>query len=381
MSRTRWQVLWLSTAKTVSNTMYRMVYPFLAVLARGTGVDVLSMSNALMLRSLVGAVGPFAATLADHRGRRFGMLLGMGAFALGLAVVVIWPTFPALVLAILLSTLGKFVFDPSMQAFLGDRIPYARRGRTMALVEFSWSLAFILGVPLMGFLIARRGWMAPFPLLLILAGIIFIGMLVKLPRDGPRPADGQYWSGMRLMLASVPALAGLAIGLFSSLANEMVNLIFGVWLEDSLGLQIASLGAASMVIGLSELGAEGLVAGFVDRIGKPRAIALGLIANSLSALVLFLVGGTTFGALVGLFFFYLTFEFTIVSNVPLLTELLPAARATLMGFNLAAQSLGRAMGDWLAPRVYEWGFLYVVLGSVLFNLLALAALQRLRRSG
>jgi predicted MFS family arabinose efflux permease len=206
-------------------------------------------------------------------------------------------------------------------------------------------------------------------------------MLVKLPSDGPRPADGQYWSGMRLMLASVPALAGLAIGLFSSLANEMVNLIFGVWLEDSLGLQIASLGAASMVIGLAELGAEGLVAGFVDRIGKPRAIALGLIANCLSALVLFLVGGTTIGALVGLFFFYLTFEFTIVSNVPLLTELLPAARATLMGFNLAAQSLGRAVGDWLAPRVYDWGFLYVVLGSVLFNLLALAALQRLRRSG
>ena len=51
--------------------------------------------------------------------------------------------------------------------------------------------------------------------------------------------------------------------------------IFGVWLEDSFDLQIAALGAASAVIGLSELGGEGLVAAFVDRLGKPRAIGLG----------------------------------------------------------------------------------------------------------
>ncbi len=358
-----------------------MVYPFLAVLARGVGVDIISMSYALTARSLVGTVGPFAATIADRRGRKFGMLLGIGLFTLGTAIVVIRPVFPALVLSIILSALGKYIFDPSMQAYLGDRIPYARRGRTIAITEFGWSLAFILGIPLMGFLIARSGWMAPFPLMVLLGALIFAGLSLMLPNDGQQPmiaSAGEDRNNFRLVLASLPTLAGLAVGLLASAGNEVVNLIFGVWLEDAFSLQIAALGAASAVIGLSELGGEGMVAAFVDRLGKPRAIGLGLAANCLAALALLFLGRTEAGALVGLFFFYITFEFTLVSIIPLMTELLPTARATLMAFNVAALSLGRALGDLLAPRLYGLGFWFVVLGAVGFNLLALAALRKVK---
>ena len=372
------QVVAFTITRTIINTLHRMVYPFLAVLARGVGVDILTMSYVLTARSLVGTVGPFAAAVADRRGRRFGMLFGIGLFTLGTALVVFWPVFPALVLSIILSTLGKYIFDPSMQAWLGDRIPYIRRGRTMAVTEFGWSLAFLLGVPLVGYMIARNGWMAPFPLFVLLGGILFATMFFMLPRDSsPSTADSPA-SNFRLVLTSSPALAGLAVGLLASAANEVVNLIFGVWLEQSFGLQIAALGAASAVIGLSELGGEGLVAAFVDRLGKPRAIGLGLAANCLAALGLFFLGRTEAGALVGLFFFYITFEFTLVSIIPLMTELLPSARATLMAFNVAALSLGRAVADLLAPRLYGLGFWFVVLGAVGFNLLALAALHKVK---
>ncbi|MCK7467040.1 MAG: hypothetical protein MZU91_02035 [Desulfosudis oleivorans] len=56
------------------------------------------------------------------------------------------------------------------------------------------------------------------------------------------------------MLTNIPALAAISIALWASAANELVNLIFGVWLEDSFGLKIAALAGASAVIGLSELG-------------------------------------------------------------------------------------------------------------------------------
>jgi predicted MFS family arabinose efflux permease len=367
--------------RTIINTLHRMVYPFLAVLARGVGVDLISMSYALTARSLVGAVGPFAATIADRRGRKFGMLLGIGLFTSGTVLVVLQPVFPALVLSIILSTLGKYIFDPSMQAYLGDRIPYERRGRTIAVTEFGWSLAFILGIPLIGFLIARNGWMAPFPLMTILGVLIFAGLSLMLPNDSQQTigaSAGGDSNNFRLVLASVPALAGLAVGLLASAGNEVINLIFGVWLEDAFGLQIAALGAASAVIGLSELGGEGLVAAFVDRLGKPRAIGLGLATNCLAALALPFLGRTEAGALVGLFFFYISFEFTLVSIIPLMTEVLPTARATLMAFNVAALSLGRALGDLLAPRLYGLGFWFVVLGALGFNLLALAALRKVK---
>lgn len=380
MNRLRFQLPVFVIIRTVFNTMYRMVYPFLPVFARGLGVNLESMSLALTARSVVGTFGPFAASVADSRGRKFGMLFGLGLFILGTTLVVVWPSFPILVLALILTTLGKYVFDPSMQADLGDRIPYERRGLVIALTEMGWSFAFIFGIPLMGFFIARWGWMAPFPLLTLLALLTFIGLAIMLPGDKPGESRrNPLWTNFRVVLTSLPALAGLSVGLWASTANEVVNLIFGVWLEDSFGLQITALGASAAVIGLSELGGEGLVAFFVDRLGKPRAVALGLIGNCLAALGLPWLGRHQAGALVGLFLFYITFEFTLVSVIPMMTEVLPKARATMMAFNVAALSLGRAVGAPLAPFLYHFGFLAVALGAVAFNLIALLALRRMQK--
>jgi predicted MFS family arabinose efflux permease len=373
----RWQLVAFTITRMIFNTLHRMVYPFLTIFARGLGVDLTTISYALTARSVVGTVGPFAAAVADRRGRRFGMLFGAVLFMLGASVVVFWPSFPGFAISLVFATLGKYIFDPGMQAYLGDRVPYERRGRTIAITEFGWSLAFVVGVPLMGLLIARKGWMAPFPLLALLGVLIVAGLLWMLPKDSPQVNPNSSRDNFRLVLTSLPALTGLAIGMLATAANEQVNLVFGVWLEDSFGLKIAALGAASAVIGISEMGAEGLVAGFVDRLGKIRAIALGLIVNSLAALALPWLGRSEFGALAGLFFFYISFEFTIVSSLPLMTELLPSARATLMAFNVAALSFGRAIGAFLAPRLYGLGFLAVALGAIGFNLLALLAVSRL----
>ncbi len=404
MNRT---LLLFATIRTVINTLHRMVYPFLAVFARGLGVDILAMSFALTARSVVGTFGPFLASAADSRGRKFGMLAGLTLFIAGTLLVVFFPTLPALTLTLILTTLGKYLFDPSMQAYLGDRTSYEQRGLIIAITEFGWSLAFVLGVPLTGFLIARSGWMAPFPLIALLAGLTLAALFFVIPNDSPSfngqpPTVYGLPPNFHLVLTSIPALAGLSIGLWASTANEVVNLIFGVWLEDSLkawlnpdgftgilsflnffkdtlGLEIALLILASIIIGLSELGGESAVARFVDKLGKPRAVALGLTGNTLAALLLPWLGQSTLGALAGLFFFYITFEFTLVSSIPMMTEVLPNARATMMAFNAAALSLGRALGAPLAPFLYGFGFPSVALGAVVFNVFAILALRRMQK--
>jgi len=360
----------------VFNTAHRMVYPFLGVIARGLGVDLAAMSLALTARAVIATFGPFAATVADSRSRRFGMLLGLGVFSLGAGVVAFVPTLLGLTISLVLTTMGKYIFDPGMQAYIGDRVPYDRRGRAIAVTEMGWSLAFIIGIPLTGLLIARRGWMAPFPLFALLGLLMFAALYFLLPHEPQnQPAQIGILSSFKVVLASTTALAGVSISLLATAGNELVNLVFGVWLEDSFGLKIAALSIAAAVIGLAELSGEGLVAGFSDRMGKPRAIALGLAANGLAALLLPVLGRTTPGALVGLFLFYLTFEFTVVSLIPMLTEVLPAARATLMALNIAAFSLGRALGAPLAPLLYGYGFWVVAVGAAGFNLAALGALR------
>ena len=376
----RLQIIAITLTRIVLNTAHRMVYPFLPVFGRGLGVDLPLLSSAVAARSTLGAAGPFLASLADSRGRKLGILLGLSIFTLGASLVLFWPIYPVFVLTLVLTMFGKYVFDPSVLAYVGERIPYERRGTIIAITEFGWSLSFILGVPVMGFLIARYGWQGPFPLLTLLGLVCLGGLVWVLPRD-PKPAEGQpgMWRNLQAVLTSPPALTGLGMGFLMSTANEIVNLVFGVWMEDSFSLKIAALGATSIVIGLSELGGEGLTAVLVDRLGKPRAVAFGLMVNSLAALALPVVGRSLPGALAGLFFFYISFEFTIVSSIPMMSEIMPSARATMMSTSAAALSLGRALGALLATPLYALGFWGSCLAAIVFNVLALWALNYLRK--
>lgn len=374
------QILVFTLIRLALNTAYRMVYPFLAVFGRGLGVSLETISLAVTMRALVGAFGPFLAAIADNRGRKIGMLTGLGLFITGTALVIFWPTFPTFIAALILTMLGKYVFDPTTQAYLGDRVPYESRGKAIAITEYGWSLSFIIGIPTVGFLISRFGWMAPFPLLLGLGLLSFIGLVWLIPQDPP-PVENRpkFLQNIRSVLTFGPALAGLLLSLLVSAGNEVVNLVFGIWVEDAFSLQVAALGTVAMVIGFSELGGESLSVAFTDRLGKPRAVRLGLILNSLAALSLAYLGRSLIGAVVGLFLFYIAFEFSMVSSIPMMTEIMPGARATLLATNAASFSIGRALGAALAPSIFAYGILASGIAAVSFNLLALIALRQLQR--
>lgn len=389
----RLQVLAFTATRIVLNSMFRMVYPYLAFFSLGLGVDQATLSLAITARALFGVAGPFLASVADSRGRKTGMLFGLLLFTVGSGAVIVWPTFPAFLLALVLTLLGKYTFDPAMQAYLGDRVPYQRRGLVVAVTELGWSLSLVIGVLGLGVLIAQYGWRAPFPVLTLCGILALILLAWMLPRDpaADRSRPG-IWSNLRMVLTYPPALAGLAIGFWASGANEVINLVFGVWIGDAFNLQIIGLGIVALFIGISELGGESLAGVLTDRVGKPRAIGAGLLLNGVAALILPFLGLTQSGALIGLCLFYVTFEFTLVSAIPMMTEIMPGARATLMALNIAALSLGRALGAFVSHPLYVWGqtpgnlptwmpgILVSALVVVLFNLFAWLALRVVRRT-
>jgi hypothetical protein len=69
-----------------------------------------------------------------------------------------------------------------------------------------------------------------------------------------------------------------------------------VWLEDQFNLQLAALGAASAVIGISELSGEGLSTLFVDKIGKPFSIRIGLLFSVIASGWLYFFSSSPLGA-------------------------------------------------------------------------------------
>jgi predicted MFS family arabinose efflux permease len=384
-SRLNFQVGGFVISRMAYSTLYRMIYPFLSYFARGMGVDLRSISYAFTVRSLMGLFTPFIAPIADRKGRKLGMLLGAFVYTAAVIFVVLWPTFTAFFIALSLSMIGYLLFIPSMQAYVGDKVPYENRGRVLGITEFAWSLSAIVGVPLMGLIIARKGWLGPFPLLALLGALSFIMVAWMLPKD-PAPQHGEthFLSNLRRVLIYPPAIAALLMAGLYTAANETITLVYGVWVENRFALSIASLGATALAIGVSELGGEVLVTTLTDRIGKRRAIGLGIIGNCLAALALATIGRWLPGAMIGLFLFYLTFEFTVVSGIPLMTEIVPGARATMMAAHMSVIAIGRSIGDLVAPSLFTQTFLPGIAlnaaAAILFNLLALVALKRVKIS-
>lgn len=380
----RVQLVLLTFVRMLVSTAFRMVYPFLPIFRDALNVPLETLTRAVGLRSLVSAfAAPFLATVGDTRGRRAGIVLGLSVFILGVAVVSFWPTFGGFTIAMILMLMGKATFDPSLQAYIGDRVPYAQRSAAITVTEFSWSGAFIFGVPAMGWVLGRAGWLAPFQLLGLMVLVCVLAVLWTMRAQGAarHPEAKSAFGNFKVVLKSSSARMVLLLTLFTCTANELVALTFGVWLELSFGLQLAALGAAAAVLGIAEFSGEGLVALITDRLGKRRAILIGLLVNSAACIAMPVFGGSYAGALITLFLFYVSFEFVIVSSIPLMTEVLPAARATMMSGFVTFASIGRAIASLLAPVLFAQGFGFNTGAAIAFNLLALWSLRSVSVAG
>ena len=369
----------LTVLRAILQTITRMIYPFLAVFARGMGVGITAITTALGISMLTSLLGPVLAPLSDRYGRRTGILLGVSIFTLSAGLVVVFPGFPAFAVSLFLGNLAINIFLPAVFAFLSDRTSYERRGLVMGIFEISWAACFILMVPLMGILIQNFGWQSAFAGLTLMGAVSIFIVLAFIPSTRPprrSNLDGNIH--LRSIFTSRSAVLLLVFGLFFACENEMVSVMFGVWIEDTFALQVAALGAASAVIGLSELGGEGLSAGITDRFGKERTIALGLVINCAAILTLPLLQHTISGALAWLFMIYFSFELAMVSSISLASEVMPQMRATLLAAYIASHAVARMLGDMLGPQLYAQGFWLNALACLVLNIVALVVLRFIR---
>lgn len=368
----RGQLTLFLITRIILDTGFRMVYPFLPTFARALGVDISAISLAITARSSLGILSPFIGSAGNSMGRKSAMLMGLSIFAGGSLVVLLWPSYIGFLIALLLGSLGKVIFDPAMQAYLGDRVPYNLRGRAIAITEIGWSGAALVGLPIVGWIIYRSNWVAPFPILGILAALAAFFVWRAIPSDSAADSERPtLMHALRTILSRPSTLAALTVSLLINIGNESINVIYGLWLENSFGLQVVALGAASVLIGLAELSGVGLVARLTDQLGKIRALCLGIISITVACLLLPFLGVSLIPALIGLFLFYLTFEFTFVSLISLFTELEPSARATLMATSITAAAGGRALGALIGPALFD---IHILASSAFGAAMAIIAL-------
>ncbi|MGH2544823.1 MAG: MFS transporter [Ardenticatenaceae bacterium] len=356
-------------ARTVANVNYRIVYPFLPAIARGLGVSLEAAGRLVSLQGGIGLVAPLFGPLSDSYGRRRMMEVALLVLALASGMVFFSGSFVPVLFGFAGFGIAKALYDPAMQAYVGDAVPYARRGRVIAITELAWSFAWLFGVPVAGLLIERGGWRAPWGIIALLALIGVLVTRVFLPPARPVSQDGAHnepvpWHSL-LRRAPVRAALFTAFGMLFALEN--VFIVYGAFLENRFNLAISAIGIVSIVIGVSELLGEGGAAAWTDRLGKKRSVIAGLLAFAASLLFLSLLSSHLITVLAGFALAILCFEYAIVSFLPLMTELAPEARATLLSMNIAAMGTGRL----LAPIVGTT--LYTETGSIFANSLLSAS--------
>jgi predicted MFS family arabinose efflux permease len=344
----------LTTARLFLNTGIRVIYPFAPAFARGLGVNTADISRLITLRNATGFLSPFFGPLSERYGQKNVLMGGMLLFGLACLFVVVWPTYWMLGLTLVLMGIAKIIYDPAMQANLGDTVPYAQRGRAIAITEYAWALALLLGAPAVGFAVQKWGWQSPFLWLGILGLLSIIFLSWALPRRNSSYARKKYNRNTLQFIKQNPVVfyAVLYIALVM-LANEMLFIVFGSWMEKSFQLSLAGLGIAAAIIGGAEITGETIAGWSVDRFGKRPIIIFTGICNAIAYLILPYSSGTLWMALLTLFIIFLTFEITVVGGMPLMTELVPNARAVVMSLIIAAAALGRTLGAFFGVLVWE----------------------------
>jgi predicted MFS family arabinose efflux permease len=337
-----------------------MVYPFAPAFARGLGVPLADIYRLIALRNVTGFFSPLFSPLSERYGRVPVMVGATVLFVLGCLVVVIWPAYWACGATLAIIGLGKIIYDPAMQSYIGERVPYGERGKAISITELSWAGALLIGAPAVSLAISRQGWQTPFFWLALFGLVGAVALWRFLPRTFASGVDGavnlRRTAQVLLRYRVIWAAMGYTTCIMA--ANETLLIVFGDWMESMFGLGLVALGFSAGVIGGAEVAGE-LTAGWsVDKFGKRSVIVTSGLVTAVASLCLPLTGGNLTLALLAYFVLFLFFEITVVGGVPLLTEIVPSARAVVMSSVIAAAGLGRVIGAWLGPFLFsEVGFI------------------------
>jgi predicted MFS family arabinose efflux permease len=365
--------------RTALNTARRFIYPFAPDLGRTLGVPLTAITALIAVNWATNLLGIVTGPLADRFGYRGTMLIGMALLAAGMLAAGLFPLFGVLIASQFLCGLGKSLFDPALQAYVGERVPYRRRGLAVGFLETAWAASTLIGIPAMAFLIDRAGWRWAFLALGAagLLGLLMVKTVVPIERPAPEKAHGglDLKRSLREVMGN-RAAAGLACYAFLfNAAMDNLFVVYGIWMEDAFHLSLLAVGVGTGVIGAAELAGEFLTAGMADRIGLKRAAIGGVALCILTYGVLPFAAVTAHLALGMLFVHFCIFEATIVTILSLATELLPASRATMVASYYAAAGLGRIAGALLGGPVWlAFGIVGIGMTSAAVTALALAAL-------
>lgn len=362
----------LSVARLVGNGLFRFVYPFLGLVAvdvgLGTGAEGLLITGLAVGGMLVPSTTRLL--LGERDAPRGSAARGLVALALGtlllgglappLAGVATLLGVAMALLGTVVLGLAKPLLDVGSMTYVSARIPYARRGRALSIMELTWAGGLLLLAPA-GALAEATSWRVA---LLALGGLSLAAvpllrrwmdddaatraLLDRTGAAGTEADDEDPAAADARTRRSAALFLGIVVLLFAAL--ELTFGVVGLWLEDVQQVDVGLLGAFTAIGALGELLGSGFVVWAGDRLGKATTTGIGLVACAVGFGWLGLAPTLPL-ALAGLALGLFGTESAIVAAIALASEVDPERRAIFLGRMVAASSISRALAGAAGPML------------------------------
>ena len=352
--------------------VFRLVYPLLTFLATSFAVDLSTASLLITIQVGASLLSPLGGMLSDRFGDRTTIFWSGILFVVGTVVCAFSYHFWLFLFGYGIIGLAVAIAMPALQSYVSARSHYTQRGRMLGILELSWSLSALLGVPLVTWTADRFGLDTVF-FALAVVGVINVALTMVLPNDEQIHAlyirstsESRLWH-----LVRQPAILSTLIFIFVQMAAvELIFVSYAGWLSSTFGSTTTELGFVFGLLGVVELVGALIATLFTDRIGKQRAVLGGFALVGIWLLLLpHSASWSLFLTL--LLAFDLCFEFAIVSTFPLVSGLSAQGRGTVLAAMTASIGGGRILGSLMAP------WLSVTIGygfnSILAGILVLGA--------
>jgi MFS transporter, DHA1 family, inner membrane transport protein len=371
----------IALARFAINLSRRFVYPFIPTIARQLNVPVASIQAVIGIQSGTGLVSPVLGPMTERYGQKRAMIASLLIMIPGSILGALHSHFWLFALAMITAGIGKIIFDPAMQSYIGKHVPYGQRGVAIGITELSWAGSLLFIAPVAGFLFEHYGLQSVFALLSVAFSMALAILWMQLPVDNHTdtttttiiPID--IW---RTVNSSPAAMGALGYTIFLVIANEIFFINYGIWMKESFGLTLTSLGFATMAIAAAEASGEFAVIGFADRLGKRRLTLIGAVISAIFYIIIMLLSFSLPLAIIGVFILFVFTEIAIVASISLFTEVMPDNRSVMMSGNVGAQALGRVIGALLGGLLYSiiGNFLIMGIISTGFGIIAILLLWR-----
>ena len=318
---------------------------------------------------------PLCAALVAGWDRRRLLALSMVWYALLHLACALAPDFAWLLPLRVLALVSPAIFTPQAASCVGLLVPADMRGRAITFIFVGWSVASVLGMPLAAFVGGTLGWRAAFGVVALLS-VASAAWVWRVMPDGVKPPalSKAAWSQT---FRSPALMTCVSVTVLFAAGQFVLFSYFAPYFKATLGVTPGALSLFFMWFGAFGLLGNMVMSKYIDRIGAPRSVmvGVGLMAASMAAFPL----GTTLwlAALVcvpwalGCFSSNSAQQARLVGIAPSLAAASVALNSSAM---YAGQAIGAASGGWLISRGgmdwLHWAGLVGLLASMAASALA-----------